>query len=90
MPVITHDTKKKIETLRQTIASSGPDSPLATNKAEVKWIEGQRSDGLVRGFSVVQDEPESVGGTSKAQPQQITSSHRSDFVKMSYLSETQA
>ena len=65
MPVITTDTKKKIETLRQTIASSGPDSPLATNKAEVKWIEGQRSDGLVRGFSVVQDEPESVGGTSK-------------------------
>ena len=65
MPIITADTKKRVESLRQTIASSGPDSPLAMNKAEVKWVEGQRSDGLVRGFSVVQDEPESIGGTSK-------------------------
>ena len=65
MPIITTDTRKRIETLRQTIESSGSDSPLAMNKAEVKWIEGQHSNGLVRGFSLVQDEPESVGGTSK-------------------------
>ena len=65
MPMITADAKKKIETLRETITSSRSDSPLAMNRAEVKWIEGQHSDGLVRGFSVVQDEPESVGGTSR-------------------------
>jgi putative redox protein len=35
---------------------------LATNKAEVKLLEDQHSEALVRGFTVVQDEPPSVLG----------------------------
>jgi len=36
---------------------------LSTNKAEVRLIKDQCSEANVRGFTLVQDEPESVGGT---------------------------
>ena len=38
---------------------------MATNRAEVRLIRDQNSEAKVRGFTVIQDEPESVGGTGK-------------------------
>lgn len=44
---------------------ASPDERLATNKAVARLIENQRSEVTVRGFTLVQDEPESVGGTAQ-------------------------
>ena len=90
MPIITADTKKRVESLRQTIASSRPDSPLAMNKAEVKWIEGQRSEDWFEDLASSRTNRKALEVPARAQPQQTISSHRWDFVRMSYLSETQA
>src|SRR5712664_1578076 len=57
--------RQKFETLRQNIVASGTTNTLATNKAEVKLIKDQRSEAKVRGFTVIQDEPESIGGTGQ-------------------------
>lgn len=38
---------------------------LAVNRSTARWVEGQRSEATVRGFTVVQDEPESVAGTGQ-------------------------
>ncbi len=38
---------------------------IATNKATAKLITNQLSEGTVRGFKLIQDEPESVAGTAK-------------------------
>jgi putative redox protein len=65
MPIISAETRARIETLRQTIIASGSTNPFATNKSEVKLIRDQHSEALVRGFAVVQDEPESIGGSGK-------------------------
>jgi uncharacterized OsmC-like protein len=35
----------------------------ATNKATAKLVGNQKSEGIVRGFKLIQDEPESVAGT---------------------------
>jgi len=63
--MISPELRQKIETLRQNIVASGSANTLATNKAEVKLVKDQNSEAKVRGFTVVQDEPESIGGTSK-------------------------
>jgi putative redox protein len=55
--------RQKFETLRQNIVASGTTNTLATNKAEVKLIKDQRSEAKVRSFTVIHDEPESIGGT---------------------------
>lgn len=47
------------------MATSDTTNHLATNKAEVRLIKDQHSEAKVRGFTVVQDEPESIGGTGK-------------------------
>lgn len=61
MTLISPGLKQIFEAMRQRFASAGaPD--LATNKAEVKLINDQHSEAKVRGFTLVQDEPESVGG----------------------------
>jgi uncharacterized OsmC-like protein len=65
MTLISPELRQRFETLRQTIAASGPTNMLATNKAEVRLIKDQHSEPKVRGFTVVQDEPESIGGTGK-------------------------
>ena len=65
MSIITPSLRGRFETLRQTISASTSANPLATNKAEVTVIKDQHSEALVRGFTVVQDEPESIGGTGK-------------------------
>jgi len=36
---------------------------IATNKAIAKLIGNQKSEGIVRGFTLIQDEPESVAGS---------------------------
>jgi len=36
---------------------------IATNKATAKLIGNQKSEGIVRGFTLIQDEPESVAGS---------------------------
>src|SRR3989449_10436444 len=36
---------------------------IATNKATARLIGNQKSEGIVRGFTLIQDEPESVAGT---------------------------
>ena len=63
--MISPELKQRFETLRQNIVASGTTNTLATNKAEVKLIKDQHSEAKVRGFTVTQDEPESIGGTGK-------------------------
>jgi uncharacterized OsmC-like protein len=65
MTLISPELKQKFETLRQNIIASGSTNTLATNRAEVRLIMDQNSEAKVRGFTVIQDEPETVGGTSK-------------------------
>ncbi len=63
--MISPGLRQKFETLRQNIVASGTTNTLATNKAEVKLIKDQRSKAKVRSFAVIQDEPESIGGTGQ-------------------------
>ena len=63
--MISPELRQRFETLRQNIVASGTANTLATNKAEVKLIKDQRSEARVRGFNVIQDEPESIGGTGE-------------------------
>ena len=65
MPIVTPEMGQRFETLRQTIEASGSTNTLATNRAEVRAVQNQYSEALVRGFTVIQDEPESIGGTGK-------------------------
>jgi putative redox protein len=65
MTLISPELRLRFETLRQTITASGSTNALAKNKAEVRLIKDQHSEAKVRGFTVVQDEPESIGGTGK-------------------------
>lgn len=44
------------------LAATG-DEKVAVNKAVARVVENQHSEATVRGFTVVQDEPESVAGT---------------------------
>jgi uncharacterized OsmC-like protein len=63
--MISPELRQKFETLRQNIVAAGTANTQATNKAEVKLVKDQHSEARVRDFTVVQDEPESIGGTSK-------------------------
>ena len=63
--MISPELRQRFETLRQNIEASGSTNTLATNKAEVRLIKDQYSEAKVRGFNVIQDEPESIGGTGK-------------------------
>jgi len=65
MTLISPELKQKFETLRQNIIASGSTNTLATNRAEIRLIMDQNSEAKVRGFTVIQDDPETVGGTSK-------------------------
>jgi uncharacterized OsmC-like protein len=47
------------------IIASGSTNTSATNKAKVRLVKDQYSEARVRGFTVIQDEPESIGGTGK-------------------------
>ena len=38
---------------------------IVTNKATARLVSNQLSEGTVRGFKIIQDEPESVAGTGK-------------------------
>ena len=51
--------------MQQRFATSSRAEDLITNKAEVRLVKDQSSEAKVRGFTIVQDEPESVGGTGK-------------------------
>src|SRR6266699_3401178 len=63
--MISPGLRQKFETLRQNIVASDATNTLATNKAEVKLIKDQRTEAKDRGFTVIQDEPESIGGTGQ-------------------------
>jgi uncharacterized OsmC-like protein len=65
MSIISPELRQRFESLRQSIKSTGEADSLAKNRAEVKLIKDQRSEAIVRGFTVTQDEPESVGGGGK-------------------------
>lgn len=65
MTLISPKLRGIFEDLRQRFTQSHATENLATNRAEVRLIRDQYSEAKVRGFTVVQDEPQSVGGTSK-------------------------
>ena len=65
MTLISSEMGPRFEGLKQRFTAASRTEDLATNKAEVKLIKDQNSEAVVRGFTVVQDEPESVGGTGK-------------------------
>ncbi len=60
MSLISPEQRNAIEKLRQRLVSSA--DTLTTNKAEVKQIRNQSSEAKVRGFTLTQDEPASIGG----------------------------
>ncbi|TMI18799.1 OsmC family protein [Candidatus Bathyarchaeota archaeon] len=61
--MISPELRQRFETLRQDIVTSGTSNTFATDKAEVRLIKDQPSETRVRGFDVIQYEPESIGGT---------------------------
>ena len=63
--MISPELRQRFETLRQNIVTSGTSDTFEINKAEVKLIKDQHSEARVRGFNVIQDGPESIGGTGK-------------------------
>ena len=65
MTLVSEELGPKFEELRQRFASGSRGEDIATNKAEVKLVRDQCSEAKVRGFTVVQDEPESVWGSGK-------------------------
>lgn len=65
MSIVSDELGPKFAALRQRFASASRTEDLATNKAEVRLVRGQCSEAKVRGFTVIQDEPESVWGTGK-------------------------
>ena len=65
MTLIFPEMGHRFEGLKQRFTAAGGTEDLATNKAEVKLVRDQNSVAVVRGFTVVQDEPESVWGTGK-------------------------
>src|SRR3989442_8493255 len=66
MNLISPDLRKRFEEMRNQLSSMTMKvDTLSTNKADVRLIMDQCSEANVRGFTLVQDEPESVGGTGK-------------------------
>src|SRR5579864_3053092 len=65
MTILSPELAPKFEGLKQRFAQAPRTEDLATNRAEVRLVKDQNSEAKVRGFTVVQDEPESVGGTGK-------------------------
>jgi len=65
MTLISPDLGQKMEAMKQRFATGSRAEDVITNKSEVKLVRDQNSEALVRGFTLVQDEPMSVGGTGK-------------------------
>lgn len=65
MTLISQDLRQKIDAMKQRFVTGSRAEDMITNKAEVKLVRDQNSETIVRGFSLVQDEPVSVGGTGK-------------------------
>jgi uncharacterized OsmC-like protein len=65
MTLLSQGMGEKFEGLKQRFAQASRSEDLITNKAEVRLVRGQNSEAKVRGFTVIQDEPESVWGTGK-------------------------
>ncbi len=59
-PIIKTTFTNRIKELQ-----SQPTDAVATNKATARVVNNQMSQGTVRGFTIIQDEPESVAGTGK-------------------------
>jgi len=65
MTLVSPELAPKFESMKQRFAQASRAEDLISNKAEVRLIRDQNSEARVRGFTVVQDEPESVSGTGK-------------------------
>ena len=66
MPLVSQDQKQAFVELQQSLRSAAKDQTLTTNKAEVRLVSNQHSEAVTRGFTLVQDEPASVGGGGTA------------------------
>jgi uncharacterized OsmC-like protein len=64
MTIVSSSLGPKFAELRQRLASAGAED-LSTNTVQVKLIEDQHNEAILRGFTVVQDEPENSFGTGK-------------------------
>jgi len=65
MTLISPVLGQKFEELRQRLASASGAEDVVSNTAQVRLIRDQHSEAIVRGFTLVQDEPESAWGTSR-------------------------
>lgn len=65
MTLLSSELSQNFENMKQRFASSSRAEDFITNRAEVRLIRDQNSEAKVRGFTVVQDEPESVWGAGK-------------------------
>ena len=63
--MVSAELGKKFEELRRGMESNKSADTSSTNKAEIRLIKDQLSEANVRGFTLIQDEPESVWGTGK-------------------------
>ncbi len=65
MSLVSAELGKNFEELRRQMISSKGEDTSSTNRAEVRLIRDQCSEAKVRRFTLIQDEPQSVWGTSK-------------------------
>jgi uncharacterized OsmC-like protein len=66
MGLISQELKGVFEKLRSKLQETkGSMESMATNRAEVRLVENQYNEATVRGFTVRQDEPESVKGGNR-------------------------
>jgi uncharacterized OsmC-like protein len=65
LTLISLDLQNKFEGLIEKLWKMHDTEALTTNRAEVRLVKDQHSIGTTRGFTLVQDEPESVFGTGK-------------------------
>ena len=65
MTLVSPDLGQKIEAMKRRFVTGSRNEDLFTNKADVKLVHDQSSEAVVCGFTLVQDEPLSVGGTGK-------------------------
>jgi uncharacterized OsmC-like protein len=63
MTLISPELGQKFLGLRQRLALASTAEDLVSNTADVRLTRDQRSEAKVRGFTLIQDEPESAWGT---------------------------
>ncbi len=66
MTIVSSGLKPVLERIRNELQNvKNPEDALFTNRAVVRLVENQYSESKVGNFTIIQDEPESVGGGNR-------------------------